>query len=85
MGTLKIGSASNRAGVTIEPRTVLFNDNNVKYIKSGLTEIWTNIKALIPKMTSNTCDVGECYSSVGEVKNQYLFLAFVNCCQAAQS
>ena len=45
MGTLKIGSAKNMVGVTIDPRTVLFNENNVKYIKSGLTEIWSNVKA----------------------------------------
>ena len=63
MGTLKIGSASNRAGVTIEPKRVLFNDNNVKYIKSGLTEIWSNIKALVPTMTSNTAPYGEIITS----------------------
>ena len=59
MGTLKIGSASNRAGVTINPSTVLFNDNNVKSIKNGLIEIWSNVKALVPTMTSNTTPYGE--------------------------
>ena len=58
MGTLKIGSASNKKGVTIEPKTVLFNGDNVKYIMSGLTEIWSNIKALISPMTSNTTPSG---------------------------
>ena len=54
MGTIKIGSSSNRKGVTIEPKTVLFNGDTVRYIKSGLTEIWSNIKALVPTLTDNT-------------------------------
>ena len=40
MGTLKIGSSSNKKGVTIEPKTVLFNGNNVNEIMSGSTSIW---------------------------------------------
>ena len=61
MGTIKIGSASNRVGVTIEPNDVLFNGNGVKKIMSGTTEIWKHtIKALIPTMTSNTTPSGEC-------------------------
>lgn len=59
MGTLKIGSAKNMVGVTINPSVVLFNGDNVKRIKSGLTEIWSNIKALVPVMTSNTTPYGE--------------------------
>lgn len=51
MGTLKIGSAKNMVGITINPRHVLFNDNNVKYIKSDATEIWSYINPLIPKLT----------------------------------
>lgn len=58
MGTLKIGSASNRKGVTINPSKVLFNGNNVRYIKSGATEIWNCIKPLIPSMTSNNTPYG---------------------------
>lgn len=63
MGTLKIGSASNRAGVTIEPSTVLFNGDNVKYIKNGLIEIWTSLKPLVPIMTSDTTPSGEAFAS----------------------
>ncbi len=65
MGTLKIGSASNRKGVTIEPSVVLFNGNNVVSIKSGSTEIWSNekpLQLLIPKMTSNTSPSGEAFT-----------------------
>lgn len=78
MGTLIIGSASNKAGVTIEPKKVLFNDNNVKYIKSGLTEIWSHITSLVPIMTSNTTPYGEAKAycgntSAGIKTNYYLF------------
>ena len=76
MGTLVIGSASNRAGVTIDPRTVLFNENNVKYIKSGLTEIWSNIQPLVPTLTSNIGkDGGEVFysSAYGELKPFWVF------------
>lgn len=75
MGTLIIGSASNKAGVTIEPRTVLFNGDNVKYIKSGLTEIWSNIKALVPIMTSNTTPYGEVKAS-SEYQTRYAWKVF---------
>lgn len=77
MGTLKIGSASNRAGVTIEPKTVLFNDNNVKYIKSGLIEIWSYIKPLVPPMTSDTTPSGEVIAS-GLIGGYEKFKAFDN-------
>lgn len=78
MGTLKIGSAKNMVGVTIEPSTVLFNGDNVKYIKSGLTEIWGYIKALVPTMTSNTTPYGKVSgSSVHTDTSQYdYFKAF---------
>ena len=63
MGTLKIGSASNKKGVTINPSVVLFNGNNVKKIMSGLIEIWNDIKPLIPTMTSNTTPSGEAFAN----------------------
>lgn len=63
MGTIKIGSSSNRKGITINPKTVLFNGDNVKYIMSGLTEIWNHIVSLVPTMTSNTVPYGEAISN----------------------
>ena len=71
MGILKIGSSSNKAGVTIDPRTVLFNDNNVKYIKSGLVEIWSNLKPLVPIMTSNTTPYGEVMGSTNSSMSRF--------------
>ena len=61
MGTIKIGSASNKKGITIDPKIVLFNGNNVKKIMSGATEIWNNIRALVPIMTSNTAENGQAF------------------------
>lgn len=59
MGTIKIGSSANRKGITVNPNEVFFNGNVVKSIMSGLTEIWSDAKALVPIMTSNTAPYGE--------------------------
>ena len=40
MGTLKIGSSSNKAGVTVEPIIVLFNGNKVSKIMKDTTTVW---------------------------------------------
>lgn len=63
MGTIKIGSSTNRKGITVNPNEVFFNGSNVKKIMSGLTEIWSNVKALVPNMTSNTVPYGEVSAS----------------------
>lgn len=77
MGTIKIGSTKDKIGMTVDPRTVLFNDNNVKYIKCGLTEIWNYKKPLVPIMTSNTAPYGEVIRdsdhSSGSYKSYYAF------------
>ena len=66
MGTIKIGSASNKKGITVNPSTVLFNGSNVKKIMKDSIIIWENIKALIPTMTSNTTPSG-----VASTSNEY--------------
>ncbi len=42
MGTIKIGSASNRKGVTVEPDEILYNGNKVSKIMKGNVEVWKN-------------------------------------------
>ena len=46
MGTLKIGSAKEQKGVTIEPACILFNGKNVGKIMSGTSKIWSAITYL---------------------------------------
>lgn len=58
MGTIKIGSAKDKKGITVNPIKVLFNTKNVKKIISGSVIIWESIIALIPVMTSNTTPSG---------------------------
>lgn len=76
MGTIKIGSAKNKVGITVNPSTVLFNGNNVKKIMSGENVIWDDAVALIPVMTSNTTPSGVASAS-GEAYGDYkAYLAF---------
>ena len=63
MGTIKIGSAKNKQGITVNPSVILFNGNNVKNFMRGENVIWSHIKALIPQMTSNTTPSGNATSS----------------------
>jgi len=77
MGTIIIGSSANRKGITIIPSKVLFNGNNVKNIMSGLAEIWSDAKALVPTMTSNTTPSGVA-SANAEYSSRYAWYAFNN-------
>lgn len=78
MGTLKIGSSKNKKGITIDPNTVLFNNKNVKSIKSGVTEIWSKVEALIPTMTSDTTPSGTVTASSQANNNYAPWKAFDN-------
>lgn len=78
MGTIKIGSSANRKGITVNPSVVLFNGKNVKSIMSGLTEIWSDIKALIPPMTSATTPSGEVVANGGITTGYEPYQAFNN-------
>ena len=65
MDKIKIGSSTNKKGVTVNPSVVLFNGNNI---------IWPYIP-LIPKMTSNTTPSGKCIG--GSIVGGYpLYYAF---------
>lgn len=77
MGTIKLGSSRDRVGVTIDPRYVLFNGDDVKYIKSGSTEIWSYAQPLVPTMTSNTTPYGE-VSASSYYYEYYPYMAFDN-------
>ena len=72
---IKIGSSSNRKGVTINPSTVLFNGNNVKQIKNNSKEIWAYAIPLVPILTSdNGSDggVASCYKANASGGGAYL-------------
>ena len=79
MGTIKIGSFENKVGITINPRYVLFNGNDVSYIKNELTEIWNNIRTLVPYLTTyKGSDGGEAFAS-SELSGGYqAWRAFTN-------
>lgn len=78
MGTIKIGSSANRKGITVEPRAVLFNGSNVKKIMSGVVTIWSNLKALVPTMTSNTTPSGVASASSFYASGYEAWKAFDN-------
>lgn len=63
MGTIVIGSSANRKGITVNPNEVIFNGNVVNAIMSGVAEIWSSAKPLVPTMTSNTTPYGEVSAS----------------------
>lgn len=65
MVTIKIGSSTNRKGITVEPSVVLFNGNNVKKIMSGAISIWEKVEALVPILTSNNGSNGVVISNGG--------------------
>ena len=54
MGTIKIGSSSDRKGITIDPKTILFNGNVVKKITYETKNIWHyNLLATIELINVN--------------------------------
>lgn len=75
MATIKIGSSKDKKGISVDPSIVFFNGNNVKRIMKGATEIWNYIKALVPKMTSNTTPSGEVIAN-DYLDNYYPFKVF---------
>lgn len=78
MGTIKIGSAKNKQGITVNPSVVLFNGKNVQELMRGETVIWSNSKPLIPVMTSNTTPSGVASASnINEAGND-AYKAFDN-------
>lgn len=77
MGTIKIGSSSNKKGITVNPTAILFNNKNVKKIISGTNTIWEYAVALIPVMISNSMD-GITISASSSGSNLKPFYAFDN-------
>lgn len=77
MGTLKIGSCSDKKGITIEPNSVTFNGNGVRKIMYGTTEIWNKIRPLVPILTSdNGSDGGVASCFRGNASSSKAYIAF---------
>lgn len=78
MGTIILGSAVEQKGITVNPRTVLYNGNNVKKIAKGEDIIWNFAIPLIPKMTSNTAPSGVASNSSSQGTDYHAYKAFDN-------
>lgn len=59
MSKIVIGSPYDKKGITISPSKIMFNANNVKKMMKNDVIIWiSEVKALIPVMTSSTTPSG---------------------------
>ena len=78
MGTIVIGSPSDKKGITVSPSKTMFNENNVKKMMKGNDIIWiAETIALIPIMTSNTTPSGVAKADSG-TSSAYAYKAFDN-------